>query len=116
MGAVEVLGLYGRSEPGGGGGAERSDCDGGGPERNCDDGGPLGEPAPFAPSRGCPSAPNAPESVAVFGGGGVPAAGTCEEGRGELRMSSMLACSGRRDSGPAATAASWLSLLSLSKT
>ena len=118
-----MLGLYGRSEgggplPGGGGGAERSDCDGGGPDRNCEEGGLLAEP--FTLSRAWPSAPNWPESVEV-GGGGVPAAGPCggicEDGRGLDRMSSMLACSGRRDSGPAATAPGWLSFsLSLSKT
>jgi hypothetical protein len=52
MGAVDVLGLCGRIEPGGGGGAERRDCDGGGPERNCADGGLLGAADPFTPSRG----------------------------------------------------------------
>ena len=41
IGAVDVLGLCGRIEPGGGGGAERRDCDAGGPERNCDEGGLL---------------------------------------------------------------------------
>jgi hypothetical protein len=61
IGAVDVLGLYGRSEPGGGGGsepgggggAERTDCEGGGPERNWPDGGLLGAAAaPFELSRG----------------------------------------------------------------
>ena len=43
-------------------------------------------------------------------------AGICEDGRGFARMSSMLACSGRRDSGPDGEAACWLSFDSLSKT
>ena len=52
IGAVDVLALYGRSEPGGGGGAERTDCEAGGAERNCCDGGLLGAAAPFELSRG----------------------------------------------------------------
>jgi hypothetical protein len=58
----------GREAPGGGGGgAERIDCDGGGMDaRNLPDG-----DEPFALSRGCPSAPNAPERVAELGAAGA---------------------------------------------
>lgn len=99
-GCVVRLGFF--ADTGGGGGADRIDCEAGAPDLNFADGGPE----PFVFSRGWPSAPNAPESDALGGGGGVPAAGAaagiCDDwrGGGELMIASMLARSGSRASGP----------------
>lgn len=122
-----MLGLCGRIEPGGGGGAERIDCDGGGADLSVD--------APFVPSDA-----NAPDSDAGAGGAepddvdagtaGMPAAGgggggadavapggagICDVRGGALITASKSARSAGFASGPASAADEGSATFSLSR-